>query len=77
MFIELRWNFPLTPWYREFFERLVKDLLIKDLKGCRLSYEEMKTVLFECEAILNNCSLTYIYPTNLTSCLTPYDLIYG
>ena len=73
-------NLPLAPWYGGFFERLVKsvkDLLIKDLKGSRLSYEEMQTVLSECEAILNNRPLTYIYPTDLTSCLTPNHLLYG
>ena len=37
----------------------------------------MQTVLFECEAILNNRPLTYIYPTDLTSCLTPNHLLYG
>ena len=39
-FIEWHLNLPLTPWYGGFFERLVKsvkDLLIKDLKGSRLS----------------------------------------
>ena len=37
----------------------------------------MQTVLFECEAILNNHQLKYIYPTDLTSCLTPNNLLYG
>ena len=55
--------FEFTPrsMVRRIFERLVKsvkDLLIKNLKGSRLSYEEMQTVLFECEAILNNRPLT-------------------
>ena len=79
-FLEWHLNLPLTPWYGGFFERVVKsvkDLLIKDLKGSRLSYEEMRTVLFECEAILNNRPLTFIYPTELTSCLTPNHLLYG
>ena len=70
-------NLPLAPWYVEFLERLVngvKDLLIKGLKSSRLSYEEMQTVLFECEAILNNHPLIYIFPTNLSSCLTPNHL---
>ena len=70
-------NLPLAPWYVEFLERLVKgvkDLLIKGLKSSRLSYEEMQTVLFECEAILNNRLLTYIFPTHLSSCLTPNHL---
>ena len=56
-----------------------KDLLIRDLKGSRLSCEKMQTVLFECEAILNNRSLTYIYPTDLTLPIYPTTnhLIYG
>ena len=73
-------NLPLAPWYRGFFERLVKnvkDLLIKNLKGSRLSYKKMQTVLFKCEAILNNHPLTYIYPTDLTSYFMPNHLLYG
>ena len=49
---------------------------MKNLKGSRLSYEEMQTVLFECEAILNNRPFNYIYPTDLASCLTPNHLLY-
>ena len=37
----------------------------------------MQTVLFGCEAILNNRPPTYIYPTDLTSCLMPNHLLYG
>ena len=79
-FIEWHLYLPLNPWYGGFFERLVKsvkDLLTKDLKGSRLSCEEMQIVLFECEAILNNSPLTYLYPTDLTSCLTPNHLLYA
>ena len=39
-FIEWHLNLPLAPSYGGFFERLVKsvkDLLIRDLKGSRLS----------------------------------------
>ena len=39
-FIEWNLNLPLAPWYEGFFERLVKivkGLLMKDLKGSRLS----------------------------------------
>ena len=78
-FIEWHLNLPFTPWFGGFFERLVKnvkDLLMKDLKGTRLSYEEIQTVLFECEAILNNRPLAYIYPTDLSSCLTRNHLLY-
>ena len=69
-FIEWHLNLPLAPLYGGFFERIVKsvkDLLIKDSKDSWVSYEEMQTVLFECEAILNNRPFTYIYPTDLTS----------
>ena len=57
----MAFEFTPAPWYGGFFERLVKsvkDLLIKDLKGSRLSYKEMQTMLFECEAILNNHPFT-------------------
>ena len=37
----------------------------------------MQTVLSECEAILNNRPLTYIYPTDLTSYLATNHLFYG
>ena len=37
----------------------------------------MQIVLFKCEAILNNRPLIYIYPTDLTLCLTPNHLLYG
>ena len=79
-FIEWHLNLPLVPWYGGFFEKLVesvKELLIKDLKGRRFSYEEMQTVLFECESILNNRLLTSIYTTDINSCLTPNHLLYG
>ena len=58
--------FEFTPalWYGGFFEKLVKSvkgLLIKGLKGSKLSYEDIQIVLFECEAILNIRPLTYIH----------------
>ena len=46
-------NMPLSPWYGGLFERLVrstKELLPKVLKGYRLYYEELQTVLLETEA---------------------------
>ena len=58
-------------------QRIFLDLSIKNLKGSRLSYKEMQTVLFKCEAILNNHLLTYIYPTDLTSYFMPNHLLYG
>ena len=40
--------------------RSTKTLLKKNLQNYRLSYDEMQTVLFEVEMILNNCLLTYV-----------------
>ena len=63
-----------------FFERLVrsvKDLLKKVLQKNKLNYEEMQTVLFEIELLLNNRPLTYVYSTDLESCLTPNHLLFG
>ena len=50
-------NLPMAPWHGGIFERLVKsvkELLRKELKCYRLSYEELQTVLFEIECILND-----------------------
>ena len=66
----IEWHLNLRLLYgTEDFEKLVKSvkgLLIKGLKGSKLSYEDIQIVLFECEAILNIRPLTYIYPINLT-----------
>ena len=55
--VEWHLNLPMAPWHDGFFERFVrsvKELLRKELKCYRLSYEELQTVLFEIECILNN-----------------------
>ena len=49
----------------------------KELKCYRLSYEELQTVLFENECILNNRPITYYYSTNIEPCYTPNHLLYG
>ena len=51
---------PLAPWHRGFFERIVrstKTLLRKTLQTAKLTYDELQTVLYEVEQIINN------YPT--------------
>lgn len=40
--------------------RIIKDLLKRTLKRACLSYEEMSTILYDCEAIVNSRPLTYI-----------------
>ena len=73
-------NLPLAPWHERFFDRLVrstKTLLKKDLQNYRLSYNQIQTVLFEVEMILNNRPLTYVYPDEIKNALTPNHLLFG
>ena len=35
-------------------------------------FEELQTVLFEVELIINNAPLTYVYSNTIETCLTPY-----
>ena len=73
-------NLLMAPWHDSFYERLVRsvnELLRKELKCYRLSYEELQTVLFEIGCILSNQPLTYYYSTDIKPCLTPNHLLYG
>ena len=77
--VDWKVNLPLAPWHDGFFERLVRStkvLLRKVLQGCRLDFEEMQTVLFEVEVILNNRPLTYYYEDDAEECLTPNHLLF-
>ena len=40
-------------------------------------FEELQTVLFEVELIINNAPLRYIYPNTIETCLTPNHLLFG
>ena len=63
-----------------FFERLVnsnKELLRKEFKTYRLTYNALQTVLYEIETILNNRPITYYYEDESKCCLTPSHLLYG
>ena len=78
--IKWHFNLPLAPWHGEFFERMVhtvKSILKKELKNSRLNYEQMQTVLYEVERIVNNRPLTHTYPDNIETCVTPNHLLYG
>ena len=45
---------------------------------CFCNYlEELETVLFEGELIINNAPLTYTYPNTIETCLTPNHLLFG
>ena len=40
-------------------------------------FEELETVLFEVELIINNAPLTYAYPNTIETYLTPNHLLFG
>ena len=40
-------------------------------------FEELQTVLFEVELIIDNEPLIYIYPNIIETCLTPNCLVFG
>uniref|UniRef100_A0AAR5NXF4 Integrase catalytic domain-containing protein n=1 Tax=Dendroctonus ponderosae TaxID=77166 RepID=A0AAR5NXF4_DENPD len=70
-----RFNPPSAPWWGGFFERLigmVKRLLRRVLGRSCLNYEELLTLVCECESVVNSRPLTYIStdPSDLIA-LTP------
>ncbi len=78
------WDFIIekAPWQGGFWERMVgsmKRCLKKAVGRASLSFEEMRTVLTEIEATLNNRPLTYLYDDEqgISYPLTPSSLIYG
>lgn len=61
--IEWRFNPPLAAWWGGWWERMVrmvKDLLRKSLGKASLTFEELSTVLCDCEAVINARPLTYL-----------------
>ena len=78
------WDFIIerAPWQGGFWERMVgitKRCLRKAVGRKSLSFEEIRTVLIEIEATLNNRPVTYLYDDEQgISCpLSPASLIYG
>lgn len=70
----IKWHFnpPSAPWWGGWWERLiriVKQLLRKVLSRASLDYEDMLTILCDCETIVNSRPLTYM--TNDVSDLAP------
>lgn len=61
--IEWRFNIPASAWWGGFWERLIrimKDLLKRVLGKACVTYEEMSTILYECEAVINSRPITYV-----------------
>ncbi|GBN28348.1 hypothetical protein AVEN_248358-1 [Araneus ventricosus] len=63
---KIKWHFnpPAAPWYGGWWERMIciiKQLLRKVLGRACVTYEEMVTLLCECESVVNGRPLTYLY----------------
>jgi hypothetical protein len=61
--IDWRFNHPTAAWLGGWWERLIrllKQLLKKTLGRASLTYEELETVLCDCDAVINSRPLTYI-----------------
>ncbi|GFS74006.1 integrase catalytic domain-containing protein [Trichonephila clavipes] len=61
----IKWKFnpPTTAWWGGWWERLIRvlnDLLKRTLGNAVLKYEELLTVLCDCESIVNSHPLTYV-----------------
>ena len=79
---EICWQFNLTrsPWWRGFYERLIKKIkktLHKTLGRSRLLYEAMESVVMDIERNLNNCPLTYVEAEGEEEVLTPNVIMRG
>ena len=80
---QIDWQFIMeqAPWWGGFWERLVRSVkrcLKKSVGRSLLTFKELRTLVVEIEATLNNRPLTYIYDDEegLSYPLTPADLIY-
>ncbi|GFU38169.1 integrase catalytic domain-containing protein [Trichonephila clavipes] len=61
--ITWKFNPPSACWWGGFWERLIqsiKKILRRVLKNASLTYEEILSLLSECEAIVNSRPLTYV-----------------
>ncbi|GFV07588.1 putative RNA-directed DNA polymerase from transposon X-element [Trichonephila clavipes] len=61
----IKWKFnpPTAAWWGGWWERLIrvlKDILKRTLGNAVLTYEELLTVLCDCESIVNSRPLTYV-----------------
>ncbi|XP_055944076.1 uncharacterized protein LOC129975142 [Argiope bruennichi] len=77
---EIIWKFipPSAPWSGGWWERLialVKDLLKKVLGRACLSYEELNTILCDCEDIVNSRPITYVSEHDDLKPITPSSFI--
>ena len=78
----ISWDFNLSkaPWQGGFWERLIalcKRCLKKVVGRRKLTFDELKVIIFEIESILNNRPLCYVYDDIDDIALTPNSLLFG
>ena len=78
----ITWRFqtPRAPWAGGHYERLVgvvKSCLSTSLQRKLLTEEELRTVVAECETVINSRPLTYISTDTIEEPLTPSHLLTG
>ena len=56
---------------------MVKSILKKEFKTACLTYEELLTLFFQIEQIINNRPFSYVYLSDIETCITPNHLLYG
>ena len=80
---QCKWKFipPKAPWQGGFYERMVgvvKRCMRKVLHNKRVTIDELRTVLVEIEARVNNRPITYVHEDiNEIQALTPNHLLQG
>ena len=78
--IEWTFNPPASPWWGGVYERIVRSVkrcLKKILGKNTVTYEELQTILYGIELVLNNRPLTFTYENPNDSVLTPNHLLFG
>ncbi|GFW16891.1 ubiquitin carboxyl-terminal hydrolase 15 [Trichonephila clavipes] len=71
--INWKFNSPTAAWWGGWWERLIRILknLLRMLGRASLSYEEMLTVLADCESIINARPLTYVTESEAIKLISP------
>ncbi|GFT92676.1 integrase catalytic domain-containing protein [Trichonephila clavipes] len=68
--IQWKFNSPSAPWWERLVQ-MTKAILRKILRRAALDYEELITVLCDCEKVINSRPLTYLSEEVDVSPLTP------
>ena len=69
-----------VPWQKRY---LYSEVDLRGTQGARATsifckhFQELRTMLFEVQLIINNATLIYVYPNSIETCLTPKYLLFG